>query len=89
MPEVSVSVRTQDLFISTQCLGKGRGDRVEGGRRGRPPIEAKHMSYIYIDIVIVVCLCVDMCRYGSRVRMGAGAGVIRKGRPPSEATQII
>ena len=82
MPEVSVSVRTQDLFISTQCLGKG-GDRVEGGRRGRPPIEAKHISYIYIDIVIVVCLCVDMCRYGSR------AWVISKGWPPSEATQII
>ena len=47
---------------------------MEGGNRGRPPIEAKHISYIYIDIVIVVCLCVDMCRYGSRVRMGEGGG---------------
>ena len=63
---------------------------MDGGEEGRPPCEAKHMSYIDIDIVIVVCLCVDMCRYGSRVRMGGGgAGVIRKGRPPSEATQII
>ena len=51
---------------------------MEGGRIGRPPIEAKHMSYIYIDIVIVVCLCVDMCRYGSRVRMGGGAGGLGK-----------
>ena len=48
---------------------------MEGERIGRPPIEAKHMSYIYIDIVIVVCLCVDMCRYGSRVRMGEGGRV--------------